>query len=178
MFKEAVSRNKFYLGPLEIRESTIKGAGYGVFATEDIGKNTLIERCNIIKFDRWLLKLYRDERLSRHLLADYIFKWPGGHEVALALGYGSMYNHGNEPNVLWRYCTPDTSLHDDGLHVYDSKLEALEFWTKKAVKSGEELVTNYGRTSEFGGSDDFIGDSDVIDRVGRGDGGLGDLFKR
>jgi len=149
MFKEQISRNKFYLGPVEIKTSSVEGAGFGVFATEDLEKNTLIERCSVIKFDRRILKLYREDRLHRHLLADYIFRWPGGRDIVIALGCGSLYNHHDEPNAMWRYCTKDKHLANK-VHVHASEIDAIEFWTKIKIKSGEEIFTSYGETSEFG----------------------------
>lgn len=149
MFREQISRNKFYLGPVEVKKSEVENAGVGVFATKDLEKNTLIERCSIIKFDRRILKLYREDRLHRHLLADYIFRWPGGRDIAIALGCGSLYNHHDSPNAMWRYCTTENHLADD-IHVFASEINAIEFWTKKEIKSGEEIFTSYGETSEFG----------------------------
>ena len=67
------------------------GAGRGVFATKVIGAGTEIERCPMLIVDA-------DQGEALALGADgYVFGW-GSDSTALALGYGSLYNHSYAPN--------------------------------------------------------------------------------
>ncbi len=61
------------------------------------------------------------------LLARYSFQWAEG-GVALALGYGSLYNHSSNPNcVYW-------TIKGEGV---------IEFVALVDIQAGEELRVNY-----------------------------------
>ncbi len=98
------------------------GKGRGVFARRAIGKGEVFERVPI-------LLMTQDEYakgIDRTILASYCFGWEGD-RVALALGYGSIYNHSFKPNA--RY--------DD---IGD---QAKEFTALRAIEAGEEITINY-----------------------------------
>lgn len=60
------------------------------------------------------------------LLARYCFQWAEG--AAVALGYGSLYNHSPNPNcVYW-------TIKDEGI---------VEFVALVDIQAGEELRVNY-----------------------------------
>ena len=148
-FKEKPSKHKFFVGPIEAKLSSIPDIGLGVFATKEIKKYDLIEKCPVILFDRWILRHYYDQRDHNHIIADYIFQWPGGQNVAIALGNGSLYNHSDEPNAVWKYTVKDRNLIYGGFceaGIHDS----IDFYAKKDISAGEEIFTNYGSKSEFG----------------------------
>src|SRR4051794_17429842 len=67
----------------------VRGMGRGVFAGRRFRRGEVIEVCPVIFIPR------RQERKCRgELLEKYIFHWPDGrHGAAIALGYGSIYNH-------------------------------------------------------------------------------------
>lgn len=70
--------------------------GLGVFTKEKIYKDELIEECPIL----FLFKKGEESPL----FVDYRFNFPSGagwEEQVLALGYGCIYNHSNEPNAYW-----------------------------------------------------------------------------
>jgi len=149
IFTEKISVNDFFMGPVEIKASTLKGAGFGGFAKEKIKKYQLIEKCPVVLFDRWILDLYYKDRECFHLLNDYIFQWPDGKAVAVALGYGSMYNHSDEPNVFWKYTASDIKLAKEG-SVTIGSINSIDFYAKRDIDINEELFANYGAQSEYG----------------------------
>ena len=89
----------------------VAGKGLGVFAACDIAADELIERCPVLvmtKSDVW----QADSLLSR-----YVFSW-GKAKVALALGYGSLYNHSYHQ---WVCCSPQKAVYVTGkvsVHVF------------------------------------------------------------
>lgn len=61
------------------------------------------------------------------LLARYSFQWAGD-GVALALGYGSLYNHSSKPNCIY------WTIKDEGV---------IEFVALVDIQAGEEIRVNY-----------------------------------
>jgi uncharacterized protein len=107
---------------LAVRESA--GRGRGVFATVDIAEGTLIEECEVI-----VVPAEQVPALLGTVLRDYVFAWGGtDDEVAVALGFGSLYNHARDPNAM-----------------FVRKLEArtLAFFTIRPVAAGEEVTISY-----------------------------------
>ena len=107
---------------LEVRE--VAGKGRGVFARRGFAPGTLIERCPVIGLDEehW-------EHVDRTVLEAYCFKWGKLLErPAVALGYGSLYNHSFEPNAHY---------------VRVLALHAIDFIALREIMSGEEIKVNY-----------------------------------
>jgi SET domain-containing protein len=106
--------------------------GRGVIATKDIAKGETIEVCPV-------LELTSDE--ANGVLTDYIVGL--GDEVdgsALMLGYGSLYNHAEDPNAEYLHETDD---------VYS-------FVATRDIAAGEEVTISYGKewwTSRADGDD-------------------------
>ena len=92
-----ISRNENMQLPfLTIRESLHKGKG--VFTNEAITANTLIEIAPVIICPAADIPL-----IDKTNLYNYYFKWGNLQtEIAIALGYGSMYNHSYTPNVAYK----------------------------------------------------------------------------
>lgn len=105
---------------IEIRQ--IRGKGRGVFATELIEEGTLIEKVPV-------LVMREDDVMSEtcgELLQHYVFEWGKG-TVALALGFGSMYNHSFSPNAR-----------------YDDEGRRTKIFTAlRDIQPGEEITINY-----------------------------------
>jgi len=98
--------------------------GKGVFTSEDLRKNIIIEVAPVIVMSNADRKL-----LDQTLLHDYIFEW--GDKVkkcCMALGYVPVYNHSYKSN-----CEYDMD--------YDSELITIK--TVHPVKAGEQLFINY-----------------------------------
>jgi SET domain-containing protein len=100
---------------IEVKQ--IQKKGRGVFARTRIRKGTVIERVPVI--------VVPVHEVFGHL-ADYGFKW-GRDMVAIALGYGSLYNHSYQPNARFDY---------------DGRLR-LVFAAIRDIQRGEEITLNY-----------------------------------
>lgn len=100
--------------------------GLGVFALNDITVNEIIEECPILSLP---LK-FPD---SSPLFIDYRFNWPSGsiewEEQVLALGFGSFYNHNENPNAYW---------------ISDYEKRTFRFICLKDIKKDEEILVYYG----------------------------------
>ena len=104
---------------LEVRESKIIGVnGRGVFTTVDISKGTVIEKAPVI--------VLVDRKICT-TLQDYHFKWQAN--SALALGYGSLYNHQDNPSVAY---------------IPDYTNQVMVYTALRDIKAGTELTVNYG----------------------------------
>jgi SET domain-containing protein len=105
---------------VEVRRS--KGKGRGVFARRAIRRGEVIERVPVL--------VVPAEELQRESvwtsLGSYCFLW-NQRTVALALGYGSLYNHSYRPNA--RY---------DDLGQRTKVFTAL-----RDIAPGEEITINY-----------------------------------
>ena len=138
MFKEPENNPRHFQKKVEVKESTV--SGWGVFAVERIDKHEIFESCPLILFHKVILDdYYRMHGTDRHMLDDYLFKWKGGN-MAIALGYGSVYNHSNEPNATFRSRT-DTSV--------------IECISRRDIEPGEEIFIHY-----------LLGKSDVLFSTG------------
>jgi SET domain-containing protein len=110
---------------LRVAESP-SGAGRGVFARRLIATGEEIERCPMLIVDG-----ERAEALS--LGADgYVFGW-GSDSTALALGYGSLYNHSYTPNA----------------ETLETPRE-LVITALQTIREGEEIFINYMGTAQEG----------------------------
>ena len=105
-----------------IEVKRIKGKGRGVFAREFIPEGTLIERVPVIVLPQ--ADLYRPGGTSG--IWEYAFEWNTG-QVAVALGFGSMYNHSYTPNAYYQDAGP----------------QQKEFLAWEDIKKGEEITINY-----------------------------------
>jgi uncharacterized protein len=98
--------------------------GRGVFTTEAIAANTVIEIAPVI-----VVNALDRSHLEKTLLYDYIFEWGDDSKMAaVALGYISIYNHSNEPN-----CAYDM----------DFEHQTITITTLKDIAVGTELFINY-----------------------------------
>jgi hypothetical protein len=98
--------------------------GRGVFTNKKIKKGQVVEICPMIVFSQKDRKQINDT-----FLYEYYFEW--GDDVkkgALALGYGSLYNHSYTPNAKY---DPDFDLN------------ILEFSAIRDIEAGEEITVNY-----------------------------------
>lgn len=94
----------------------------GNIATQDIKKNTIIERCPVI-----LVDVKFEDFLEKSKLSSYYFIWDDKY-YCIVLGYGSIFNHSKNNNTKY---------------YRDEKDHTMVFQTIKDVKKGEELFTDY-----------------------------------
>ncbi|MBN1792280.1 SET domain-containing protein-lysine N-methyltransferase [Candidatus Woesearchaeota archaeon] len=100
------------------------GKGRGMFAAKDFKEGEVIEVCPVIPVpkDQW-------EIMDTTVLSHYLFEWGENEdEVAVCLGYGSIYNHSHEPNAEF-----DT----------DIPAQTIVFTAIRNIKKGEEICTDY-----------------------------------
>jgi SET domain-containing protein len=102
-----------------IEVKRIKGKGRGVFARRLIRRGESIERVP-------MLVLPAGQSKGGSVVSDYCFAWGRG-TVALALGYGSLYNHSYRPNARYDDVGPQTK----------------EFTALRDIQPGEEITVNY-----------------------------------
>jgi hypothetical protein len=100
--------------------------GRGVYATRQIGPGEIIEICPVA--------LVQWDEIPEQLRL-IVFNWgaltKGPRCHAIALGWGSMYNHGNPSNV--RYSANASTL-------------SLAFSAARHIDAGEELNINYNES--------------------------------
>jgi hypothetical protein len=105
-----------------IEVKRIKGKGRGVFARRPIRKGEVIERVPVL-----VLSIEEVRNCSGWTgLAGYCFDWGRG-TVALALGYGSLYNHSYRPNARYDDVSRQTKV----------------FTALRGIVPGEEITVNY-----------------------------------
>lgn len=113
--------NKQFIRPgIYLKKS--KFGGKGVFTSEYIKEGETIE---IDPF----LKVPSKDISEKNILKDYIFKYDDKYSC-LVLGYGSMYNHKDDPNVQYYYA--------------DNNMTMFEYKAIKDIQPGEELFISYG----------------------------------
>jgi uncharacterized protein len=101
---------------VEVRET--KNKGRGVFAREFIPEGTVIERVPVL--------LVTWDHIDHSELVDYAFAW-SPKKVAIALGYGSLYNHSYTPNARYDDIGRKTKV----------------FSAIRDIEPGEEITVNY-----------------------------------
>lgn len=96
--------------------------GYGVFTLEKIESGHVIEICYCIPTYNSII----------NPVIDYIFEIQTNdtNTFILPLGYGSIYNHSDSPNIKWR--------------ISKSNNNFIEFYSLKEIENGEELCHSYG----------------------------------
>jgi SET domain-containing protein len=107
---------------IEIRDTPEKGRG--VFASKDFASGEPIETTPVILITPgdWFC-------IAPTVLADYVFNFgPEKDHAAIALGFGSLYNHSYSPNA--RY-------------FKDWDRREIRFVAVRAIRSGEEITVNY-----------------------------------
>ena len=117
---------------IEVRRSAQRGrGGRGVFAVVPIPAGTLIERVPVLLIPReQVFAAAAGGPSPGPQISWYVFDWAGHTKrdyVALALGYGSIYNHADEPNAEWTPEPPD----------------ALAFRAARNIAAGDEVFISY-----------------------------------
>jgi len=104
-----------------IRVANAPGKNRGVFSRKTIRPGTIFERVPVLILDE--SEVFS---VTSQVLSDYVFKWDPG-QFALALGYGSLYNHSFNPNA-------DFTLGPDA---------SITFTCVRKISPGEEITINY-----------------------------------
>lgn len=100
------------------------GKGRGVFTSIEINPGDLIEVCPVVVIPQRELPL-----IHKTVLHDYYFLWGDNLEdCAIALGYGSMYNHDVFPNANF---------------ILDIENMSIDIEAILPIKAGDEITLNY-----------------------------------
>lgn len=117
--KKLLTSDKIYIG-----QSSILNAGRGVYARRNIKKGEIIEMCPVIEVSK-----HDMANLSESFLVTYFFYFGKNKErLAIALGFGSIYNHTYKPNA--KYEIKNTENRIDFIALND-------------IKKDEEITINY-----------------------------------
>ncbi|MBN1661975.1 MAG: EamA family transporter [Deltaproteobacteria bacterium] len=122
-------QNGFYEGEAACKEvclevRAISPKGRGVFALRTFRYGDVLERSPVIVLsaDQWRI-------CENTALHNYAFGWgPDQDQAAIALGFGSLFNHSFEPNAFYRKRPEE---------------EVIEFVALRDIRENEEITVNY-----------------------------------
>jgi uncharacterized protein len=98
--------------------------GRGVFCLQDIHEGDTIELCPLIILPPEELPIIHKTKLH-----DYYFLWGENHETcAIALGFGSLYNHDDHSNADF---------------IMDFENKTIDIVALKDIPAGMEITINY-----------------------------------
>lgn len=105
--------------------------GRGVYTAELISQGSVIEVCPVIVIPEATRSI-----LHRTVIHDYYFEWGEDRKsAAIALGYGSLYNHDSDANA----------------HIiFDFESQEIIFEATKDINPGTEICIDY-RGQDGGG---------------------------
>jgi len=102
----------------------VAGSGRGVFTASDISEGSLIEVCPVIVIPKSELPI-----IHKTVLHDYYFLWGENMEdSAIALGFGSLYNHQIDSNATF---------------ILDIENLTIDIVATSEIKAGAEIYINY-----------------------------------
>ena len=117
--KKLLASDKIY-----VTKSNIPDSGRGVFAKVAIKKGEVIEICPIIE-----IPINDFANVNESILVTYFFYFGKNRkQLAVALGFGSLYNHTYEPNATYK-----------GI----PKEKIIKFIALKNILKDEEITVNY-----------------------------------
>ena len=88
------------------RQSRILNAGRGVYARRSIKKDEIIEKCPVIEVPE-----HDMANLKESILVTYFFYFGKQKQrLAVALGFGSIYNHSYKPNAKYKIKHTEKSM--------------------------------------------------------------------
>ena len=96
--------------------------GRGVFTALEILADSVIEICPLI-----LIPTEETKLIDQTTLYNYYFVWDDDH-LAIALGYGSLYNHSSTPNARV---------------IYDFETNEIQIEAIRDILDGEEILIHY-----------------------------------
>lgn len=98
--------------------------GRGVFTASEIMEGDTIEICHVIVIPKYELPI-----IHKTTLHDYYFLWGENmDDAAIALGFGSLYNHAVHPNANF---------------ILDFENNTIDIVAIKTIKPGDEITINY-----------------------------------
>ncbi len=105
-----------------------KRKGRGVFCNRSFLKDEIIEECPLL-----IIPADEYKRMAATNLADYFFNFNKEQKtLALALGFGSLYNHACLPNACYSI---------------DTVTQTITFYALDFIDKGKEMCINYSGKS-------------------------------
>jgi SET domain-containing protein len=126
---DQVDETRRHCGHKQLEVRPTGGRGRGVFAQVAFPAGEIIESCPVILIpaEQWHI-------IEPTVLALYIYNFgPDGEHAAIALGYGSLYNHSFSPNAEY-------------LKSWDEQL--IRIRAIQDIQPGEEITVNYNGSPE------------------------------
>ena len=113
-------------GKIYAAQSQIIPEQRGVFARSAIKKGGIVEICPIIEISQ-------DDtaEINEESLVSYMFYH--GEKALIALGFGSLYNHSDNPNALY---------------TINPKDKTITFTAVQNISKDEEILVQYTKTTE------------------------------
>lgn len=106
----------------------VKGKGRGVFCKQTIAKDEIFEIAPVI-----VLPAQDYNTATASALCDYFFNFNKEEgTLALALGFGSLYNH---------------AVHSNAAYSLDRENKTMQYYALEEIKPGTEICINYGGES-------------------------------
>ena len=103
----------------------VKGKGRGVFCKQEIRKDEIFEICPIL-----VIPAEDYNAVSESQLVDYFFNFnKDENSKAIALGFGSIYNH---------------AVYSNAAYILKQESKTIEFYALEDIKPGTEITINYG----------------------------------
>lgn len=128
---DAFDPNRFHQSDaVEVRRVVNRGkGGRAVFARRDVAAGEVLERVPVLMIPRTQVFGPGDVAQRAARISWYVFEWLPTKRpyVALSLGYGSIYNHSDDPNAEYDMEPPDVMI----------------FTALKAIRAGEEILISY-----------------------------------
>ncbi len=107
----------------------VKGKGRGVFSSVPLEKDEVIEECPLI-----VIPADDYEMITATQIVNYCFFFNKEENIlALAMGFGSMYNHAFSSNAS---------------HSIDPDAKTVTIYAVRSIKAGEEICINYNGDNE------------------------------
>ena len=113
---------------LYIDDSTIEGAGRGVFAGAACVEGEMLEECHYVVLSETNYKAIEP------VLQDYLFALPPDNKSVIVLGFAMAFNHSLTPNVSWEI---------------DWEEAVFRFHAVRDLVEGEELFINYRQSVPY-----------------------------
>jgi SET domain-containing protein len=126
--------------PLYIKD--IPGKGRAVYCSERIRPGEVFEVCPVIVVHPPFAKL-----LDNMPLQNYYFLWDDDAK-AIALGYGSIYNHSFDANAQYQHDVEDLTI---------------TFFAIRSIEPHEEICINYNGDFDCKDPVPLFGEQDLVD---------------
>lgn len=105
--------------------------GRGVYTSQEIDADEIIEVCPVLVLPPHELSI-----IHKTSLHDYYFLWGvEQNQCAIALGFGSLYNHKNPPNAIFEM---------------DYDAQTIDIRSTRKIAPGDEITIDYHAGDEGG----------------------------